>query len=160
MVIYDLRIEAGLISWMYLVAPVTVILVLVSFAPFSVRSRLPLVLPEDVPLLALFFTLLLISMVWYEDYERKQAASMVEQCLRGNCNVVEGPVSAVRPVHSAGSSRFNSSFKAGSFKVGDKVFGHYPSDFQEYSPCNLLSNGDHIRVYTKDETIVLVEKLE
>ncbi len=160
MIIFDLRIEAQQMGWIYLVVPITALLVLASLAPVSVRSRLPLVLPEDVPLIALFFALLLISMVWYEDNERKQAESMVEECLRGNCNVVEGQASAVRPVHSAGSSRFNSSFRTGSFRVGEKLFIHYPSDFHEYSPCNFLSNGDLIRVYTMNEVMVLVEKLE
>ncbi len=98
MVVFDLREEAQLMSWMYVVVPVTVVLVLAALVPFSVRARLPLVLPEDVRPLALFFVLLLTYMVWYEDYERRQADATVERCLNGGCSLVEDRVSGVVPV--------------------------------------------------------------
>jgi hypothetical protein len=103
MVVFDLREEAQLMSWMYLVALITVLLVLAAMTPFSVRARLPLVLPEDVRPLALFFVVLLIYMVWYEDYERRQADATVERCLNGGCSLIEGRVSGVVPVEKVTS---------------------------------------------------------
>ena len=160
MVVFDLRVAAQQITWMYLVAPITVFLVLASLAPYSVRARLPLILPEDVRRLAMFFIVLSISMVLYEGYERRQAESLVEQCLSGSCNVVEGRVSEVRRVHIGNSGGRYSPPPMGSFRVGDTVFFHYPGYFEEYSPCNLLNNGDLVRVHTMDKGMVLVEKLE
>ena len=103
MLVFDLREEAQLMSWMYVVALLTVLLVLAAMAPFSVRARLPLNLPQDVRPLALIFVVLLIYMVWYEDYERRQADATVERCLNGGCSLVEGRVSGVVPVQNVTS---------------------------------------------------------
>lgn len=160
MVVFDLRVEAQQLSLMYVVAPITALLVLASFAPYSVRSRQSLLVPEDVRRLALIFAIVLIVMVWHEVYERKRAAFMVAQCLSGSCSVFAGRASEVRPVHANGESRYSHRVPKGSFKVGDKYFSHSPPDFQSYSPCNLLNDGDLIRVHTMDDVLVLVEKLE
>jgi hypothetical protein len=162
MVVFDLREEAQLMSWMYLVAPVTVVLVLAAMAPFSVRARLPIVLPEDVRPLALFFVLLLTYMVWYEDYERRQADATVERCLNGGCSLVEGRVSGVVPVQkvTSGGRISQTSYRGGYFRVGDKHFSHSPSDFSSYSPANSIHDGDVARVYSFGEMLVFVEKME
>ena len=161
MVVFDLREEAQLMSWMYVVAPVTVLLVLAAVSPSSVRARLPLNLPEDVRPLAVFFVVLLISMVWYEDYERRQAQATVERCQKGGCSLVEGPVSGVVPVHKVTEgSRFTPPQYGGYFRVGEKFFSHSPSAFSNYSPANSLSDGDVARVYSIGEVLVLVEKME
>jgi hypothetical protein len=162
MVVFDLREEAQMMAWMYMVAPITVLLVLTAMAPFSVRARLPLVLPEDVRPLALFFVVFLSGMVWHEDYERRQAAVTVERCLNGGCNLVEGRVSGVVPVQrvTSGGRVSLSSYRGGVFRVGEKFFSHYPSDFSNYSPANHIHDGDVARVYSFGEVLVLVEKVE
>jgi hypothetical protein len=116
MVVFDLREEAQMMAWMYLVAPITVLLVLAAMAPFSVRARLPLILPEDVRPLALFFVVFLFGMVWHEDYERRQAAATMERCLKGGCSLVEGRVSGVVPVQkvTSGGRVSLSSYRGGS----------------------------------------------
>jgi hypothetical protein len=162
MVVFDLREEAQLMSWMYVVAPVTVLFVLAAMAPFSVRARLPLVLPEDVRPLALIFVVLLIYMVWYEDYERRQADATVERCLNGGCSLVEGRVSGVVPVQkvTSGGRISQTSYRGGYFRVGEKFFSHSPSDFSSYSPANRIHDGDVARVFSIGEVLVLVEKVE
>ena len=162
MVVFDLREEAQLMSWMYVVVPVTVLLVLAALAPFSVRARLPLVLPKDVRPLALFFVLLLTYMVWYEDYERRQADATVERCLNGGCSIVEGRVSGVVAVQkvTSGGHVLLTSYRGGYFRVGDKHFSHSPITFPDYSPANRIQDGDVVRVYSFGELLVLVEKVE
>ena len=162
MVIFDLRDEAQLMSWIYVVALITLLLVLAAMAPFSVRARLPLVLPEDVRPLALFFVILLIYMVWYEYYERRQADALVERCLNGGCSLVEGRVSGVVPVQkvTSGGRVSQTSYRGGFFRVGEKHFRHYPIESSNYSPANRLQDGDVVRVYSFGEVLVLVEKME
>jgi hypothetical protein len=161
MVVFDLREEAQLMPWMYVVVPVTVLLVMAAMAPFSVRARLPLNLPQDVRPLALFFVVLLIGMVWYEDYERRQADATVAWCLNGGCSLVEGRVSSVVPVHKVTEgSRLTPPQYGGYFRVGEEHFSHYPSAFTNYSPTNRIHDGDMARVYRLGELLVLVEKME
>lgn len=161
MVVFDLRVEAQQLSVLYVVAAITLLLVLASFAPPSVRSRQSLLVPGDVRPLALIFVVALMIMVWHENDERKKADSTMEQCISGGCNVVEGRVSGVRPVHAVGGSRFSQAISQGSFDVGNEHFTHYPSDYQlSYSPSNLLSDGDLVRVYTMGKVLVMVEKIE
>lgn len=160
MVVFDLRVEAQQLSLVYVVAPVTVLLVLASLAPMSIRSRQSLVIPEDVRTLALIFAVALIIIVWHEYYERKRAESLVEQCMSGGCDVVEGRISEVR-YDSGVNDRYAHRVPRGSFKVGDKYFAHYSQDFKaSHFPSNVLNDGDRVRVYTKSEVLVLVEKLE
>ncbi len=162
MVVFDLRAEAQLMTWMYVVVSVTVLVVLAAMAPLKVRARLPLNLPEDVRWLALFFVVLLIYMVWHESYERRQADATVEWCLNGGCSIVEGRVSGVVPVSKVTSGRIpTTSTQGGYFRVGDKHFRHRPREVEvsDYSPANHIQDGDMVRVYSFGEVLVLVEKV-
>jgi hypothetical protein len=161
MVVFDLRVEAHFMSWMYLIGPGAVLLSLMAMAPSSLRARLPLWISAILRPVALSFAFVAALMVWFEYKERQEANALVEQCLNKGCTVAQGLVSDVQPVHQVSiGSRLTSPRYAGYFRVGDAFFAHSPHDFYNYSPVNHLQNGDMARVYSLGYKLILVEKLQ
>jgi hypothetical protein len=161
MIIFDLREEAELVSYLYVVGAIALALSAAAVAPVSFRVRLPDALADSLRPLALVFTLAAAGMVWVEYEERSEARSLVAQCSAEGCNFVEGTVSDVNPVHKITTGgRFTSPIWGGHFTVGDRFYAHYPRDHSNYSPANLLRDGDRVRICSQGERLVLVEMID
>ena len=162
MIIFDLRGETQQLSALYAYGGIAVALVAaVALSPKSIRDRLNAAFADAVWPLVLVLVVYMAIMIWNENGKRKQAEALVEQCWNGGCNVVEGRVHDVEPVRQISSGgRYSAPTYRGTFKVGDEVFFHYPSDNSAYSPANLLRDGDRARVHSQDDIIVLVEVID
>lgn len=161
MLIFDLREEAQLFSLFHGVAAASIALGALSVLPPPMRSRLPVALIEAAGPLTFVFLLATGLLGWMEYDERRQADVMVELCLSGGCEMAEGPVYEVEHVRQTSSGgRFTAPVRRGEFKIGDKLYFHYPRDGSNYSPANLLREGDRVRVYSNGDQLVLVEVCE
>jgi hypothetical protein len=157
-IVYDLREEARLISLIHLIAPLALCLGAVWFAPRSVQAWLPDALVDSARPLTFVFGLAAGVLGWMEYDERSQADALVERCLLGGCLMKEGPVYDVERVRQISSgTRYLAPMRGGYFKVGDTLYAHYPREQSNYSPANLLREGEPVRVYSLDGVIVLVE---
>ncbi|CAA7616535.1 hypothetical protein [Magnetospirillum sp. UT-4] len=158
MIVFDLREEARLITYLYPIGACALAFAAAALAPLRLRRRLPEALADSVRPLAVIFGLVTAGLVWVEYDERRQAEALVELCLAGGCTVVEGEVSDVEPVHKISSGgRYTQATYGGYFRIGDTLFAHYPRDFSSYSPANHLRDGDRARAYQSGETLVLVD---
>lgn len=161
MLIFDLREEAHLVSLLHGVVTAAVVLGALSVAPAPIRSRLPVALAEAARPLTFAFLLAAGLLGWIEYDERRQANALVETCLSGGCEIAEGQVYGVERVRQISpGGRFTAPIQRGDFKVGDKLYFHYPRDGSNYSPANFLREGERVRVYSKDDRLVLVEGCE
>ena len=158
MVIFDLREEARLVSFLYLVGGGAVVFGLLALAQRWLLKRLSETLADAARPLAVFFAIISAIMLWLEYDERQQAEALVAQCMSGACDMTEGPVYDVMPVHQiAAGSRYLMPTWRGHFSVGERHFTHYLPSFSGYSPVNYLRDGDRVRVYSLDNLLILVE---
>jgi hypothetical protein len=161
MLIFDLREEARMASYLYVVLAAAIGFFAVWVAPRSFRARMPDAVAEAVGPLALLLGLAAAALGWQEYDERREADELVEMCLNGGCAMAEGAAYDVEPVHRITSgSRYTAPLRGGYFKLDDKLFAHYPRDASNYSPANVLRDGDWVRVYSQDGRLVLVEVAE
>ena len=161
MIIFDLREEARMASYLYGIGSATILLMLAAAIPDRIRNRLPSALAESLRPLAGAFLLATIVLAWFEYSERQEADRLAELCLSGACAVTEGPATSVDPIHKITSgSRWTAPIEGGYFQVGDTVFAHYPRDHSDYSPITFLRQGQMVRVYSKDQVLVLVEVID
>lgn len=159
MIIFDLREEARLVSYLYGVGAIALALGAAAVAPAWLRGRLPDALADSLRPLALVFTLAAAGLAWVEYHERSEADALVKQCSTGACTMVEGEVREVVPVHRITSGgRFNAPIWGGYFTIGDTFYAHYPRDHSNYSPANLMRVGDRVRAFSQGERLVLVER--
>ncbi|MCA1907775.1 MAG: hypothetical protein LDL39_05380 [Magnetospirillum sp.] len=161
MIVFDLREEARLVSYLYLTGGLTLALLLVGLTHKWFQGRLwPATLGDAAFPLALVFALASLGLGWMEVDERQQAETLAAQCLAGQCDMVEGPVVSATPVRQVTQgSRYTAPMERGEFRVGDHVFFHYPRDHSDYSPANKLQPGQKVRVYSHQQVLVLVEEI-
>ncbi|CAA6606138.1 hypothetical protein MTBLM1_80054 [Rhodospirillaceae bacterium LM-1] len=160
MIVFDLREEARLISFLYLFGGLTLAFGAAALVPRALSKQLYGLSELSRPL-SITLAVLTAILAGAEFYERHEADALVEQCLAGGCTVVEGQVSGVEPLHKVTSGgRYTQASWGGSFWVGDTLYAHYPRDFSSYSPVNHLRNGQRARVYILDESLVLVEVMD
>lgn len=161
MIIFDLREEARLVSYLYLVGGLALACGAAIAAPRRLRNLLPPTLSAALRPLATIFALVTAGLAWIEYDERREAEALVAQCLSGGCTLAEGLAWNVTPVHQVTSgSRMTAPIRGGYFNVGDSFFAHYPRDSSDYSPANRLRDGDRVRVLSRDGILVLVEVME
>ncbi len=161
MIIYDLRVDVRQVSLIYLTAGLAVFFCAVWVSPQFIRARLATTLVDAAKPLAFTMIIATGTLGWFAYDARRQADALVELCLCEGCSVVEGAaydVEKVRQITSGG--RFNSTILAGYFKVREQLFIHYPRNQYDYSPSNFLQEGQRVRVYSKDNTLILIEAVD